>query len=253
MELGSFKESLFRGAQPTEFNGIKFESRGEYFRYIKLLDMEKKGIIKDIKHHEPLILLGQNKNVSHVYESDFSYIYKDKKIYEEYKSSFSNWPDEITLLNRLTKSNSVLLGLSTYETIKSLSKSITINETRFEKYIQPFEKPDKLREKVLIEAKSKGAISHLETNIKLDIKGLNGELIANTGYLHYYEYKGFKVVEKITETLEELRDIRIWRGLLLDNFNIHIRQVTLRCPVNLYYDKYKERYLEKLKYYNNLR
>jgi len=76
-------------AKALSVNGIDFDSKAEYTRYVELSIAQKAGAISGLNHHKKFMLLPASKHGPAIYyESDYSYIDKTGKlIVEDVKST----------------------------------------------------------------------------------------------------------------------------------------------------------------------
>lgn len=86
----------------VEFNGIKFDSKAEYQRYVDLLWLLSANKIKDLQVHKKYPLIVNGVKVGQ-YESDFEYFDIENKIIitEEIKSFPTSKEKYYRLKNRL--------------------------------------------------------------------------------------------------------------------------------------------------------
>ena len=76
-------------AKSLSVNGIDFDSKAEYTRYVELNIAQKAGAISELSHHKKFLLLPSSEYGPAIYyESDYSYIDKTGKlIVEDVKST----------------------------------------------------------------------------------------------------------------------------------------------------------------------
>lgn len=76
-------------ARALSVNGIDFDSKAEYTRYVELNIAQKAGAISELSHHKKFLLLPSSEYGPAIYyESDYSYIDKTGKlIVEDVKST----------------------------------------------------------------------------------------------------------------------------------------------------------------------
>jgi len=81
------KKSKFNNTK-VEADGLTFDSKKEYGRYIDLKAQEKLGYITDVKHH---VVFKMDYNGIHIcnYEADFTYIKKGELVVEDVKSTIT--------------------------------------------------------------------------------------------------------------------------------------------------------------------
>lgn len=84
--------SKFRNIK-TEVDGIKFDSKKEANRYRELKFMEQAGTISNLKLQVPYTLIDKSKYGREIrYIADFTYVFEERTIVEDVKSSVSKTP-----------------------------------------------------------------------------------------------------------------------------------------------------------------
>ncbi len=92
-----------RGTEPTEINGIKFDSKGEAARWVHLRSRERMGIITDLRRQVAFVLQGRDGPIltptgrPMTYRADFAY--RDSlgsEVIEDYKG----WATDVFALKR---------------------------------------------------------------------------------------------------------------------------------------------------------
>lgn len=78
---GNKRKTSKYGNEKQEADGLKFDSKKEYKRYVQLKTMQRCGLIKDLQHHKvyeiaPAVKFPSKKSTSQprYYEADFVYI-----------------------------------------------------------------------------------------------------------------------------------------------------------------------------------
>lgn len=72
------------GNTKVEFQGLKFDSKGELQRYLFLLDCQERGLISDLQRQVRIPLIADDQLVCH-YIADFEYRRGGEVITEDYK------------------------------------------------------------------------------------------------------------------------------------------------------------------------
>lgn len=89
-----------------EFNGIKFDSQVEMFRYHELLLLEKAGEIKNLECHKSFEIIPKQKGERAAkYTPDFYYIENGKAVAEEIKGEYTKTEEAYILRRKLFKLN----------------------------------------------------------------------------------------------------------------------------------------------------
>ncbi|MFG6599366.1 MULTISPECIES: DUF1064 domain-containing protein [unclassified Sulfitobacter] len=96
---GGAKKGRVRGAKPMVVDGIKFHSRKEARRYGVLRQLERAGIIENLRLQVPYELQGQNGPIltptgrKMIYKADF--VYFDKRINAETVEDSKGWATDV--------------------------------------------------------------------------------------------------------------------------------------------------------------
>lgn len=70
----------------VEYDGYKFDSKGERDRYVQLKLLERAGVISDLQVHVPFQLVPKDgKERAICYEADFVYMEKGERVVEDFK------------------------------------------------------------------------------------------------------------------------------------------------------------------------
>lgn len=75
----------------TVFDGIKFPSKGQAYRYAQLKQQEKLGLIKNLKLEVPFKFIVNGKLIC-TYRADYVYDERGQQIVEDYKSEITKTP-----------------------------------------------------------------------------------------------------------------------------------------------------------------
>ena len=119
-EKNAEKQRKYRN-QPTEYNGLKFDSKREEARYHELVLLEKTGAIRDLVLQPRYVLadavffeIEQEKKRSIEYVADFTYFcnVRNKQIIEDVKSETTAKSKVYRMKKHLMKSE---LGLEIFE------------------------------------------------------------------------------------------------------------------------------------------
>ena len=74
------------GNRIVEYDGYKFDSKGERDRYVQLKMLERAGVISDLQVHVPFQLVPKDgKERAICYEADFVYMEKGERVVEDFK------------------------------------------------------------------------------------------------------------------------------------------------------------------------